>query len=278
MEYLRFGSSIPGHYWGCCCADIAQDFKVNPKDKASIQLTSGDSGMALMNEKQELLFFGPTYEDIFWSRYRIGTFSRRDMPNHAIFAILTDHQLKTKEGLAWLKILKEAGFEFVRTVSNSVSGGPSLLSGQPQSPGIAQNHVFACFRNIGTGAVKDPFTPPKAWTDLKAVMPEAWEKIPVDERQPLEVAQRKAHTEIWNKCGPSKFLTEKDLKKAGAPVVMAGQRLPHAQPELKKERDQCKEKAVPHKFSFKAFTTPVDENPQQKPVAAEIPPPAAPTS
>ena len=44
MEFLRFGSSIPGGYWGCCACCIIQNFKFDPKAKASIQLVSGDSG------------------------------------------------------------------------------------------------------------------------------------------------------------------------------------------------------------------------------------------
>ena len=36
---------------------------------------------------------GPTYRDIFWQRIRFGTFDKRDMPNHAFLAILTENQL-----------------------------------------------------------------------------------------------------------------------------------------------------------------------------------------
>lgn len=264
MECLRFGSSIPGKYWGCCAADVMQDFKVSPQTKTSIQLTSGDSGMALTNGR-EGVYLGPTYEDVFWGRYRIGTFSLRDMPNHAFFAIITDWQLKTEHGKAWLKILKEAGFEFIRAVSNSVGAGGTLLIGEPKQ-GQAVNYVFACFRNIGSGALSDPFTPPKEWTDLPEVLPEAWSYVDADKRQTLEKAQRVVHTKIWNKHGKPKFLTEKELKKAGAPVIMAGQRLPHAQPETKSERASCKTGATPHSWGIKTMEVamaPVPPAPQK---------------
>lgn len=255
MEFLRFGSSIPGEYWGCCCADIIQNFKQMPDTKASIQLVSGDSGTDLGR------FLGPTLEDIFWSRLRIGTFSTRDMPNHAFFAIITDWQLKTKEGLAWLAILKKAGFEFLRSVSNSVGAGASLLEGEP-TKGRAINYIFALFRNIGNGAVPDPFTPPKEWTDLPTVAPEAWNLIGTGaaaiadydlstfDTVQFAKEQRESHTQIWNRTGPAKMLTEEEIISAGAPVVMAGQRLPHAQPETKEEREKFAGKKTSHRFSF----------------------------
>jgi hypothetical protein len=163
MECLRFGSSIPGGYWGCCAVDIMQNFKVDPDAPASIQITSGDGGGACLKDGQ-LAFAGPTYRDIFNARLRIGTFGKADMPNHAFIAVLTAWQLNEVHGKKWLAILKEAGFEFVRTVSNSVYGGQSLLSGEPTDH--SPNHIFMLVRNIGSGAIKDPFTPPKEWTDL----------------------------------------------------------------------------------------------------------------
>src|SRR3546814_8591595 len=59
MEFLRFGSSIPGGYWGCCAFDIAQCFKQNPDDKASISVVNGDGGFPMMDGKG-VLFLGPT--------------------------------------------------------------------------------------------------------------------------------------------------------------------------------------------------------------------------
>ena len=168
MEFLRFGSSIPGGYWGCCACCIIQNFKVDPDEKASIQLVSGDQGTPIMQGK-DALFAGPTWRDIFWQRIRFGTFDKRDMPNHAFFAILTEWQISDTIGKKWLAILKEAGFEFFRTVSNSVYAGQAV-GGDPTNH--SPNHIFALVRNVGVGAIKDQFTPPKAWTDLPSVVTE----------------------------------------------------------------------------------------------------------
>src|SRR3546814_7262228 len=70
MEFLRFGSSIPGGYCGCCAFDIAQCFKQNPDDKASISVVNGDGGFPMMDGKG-VLFLGPTWHDIFKQRLRI---------------------------------------------------------------------------------------------------------------------------------------------------------------------------------------------------------------
>src|SRR3546814_13783293 len=106
MEFLRFGSSIPGGYWGCCAFDIAQCFKQNPDDKASISVVNGDGGFPMMDGKG-VLFLGPTWHDIFKQRLRINTFDTKDKPNHGFLVVLTDWQLKNEPGKSWLKILKE---------------------------------------------------------------------------------------------------------------------------------------------------------------------------
>lgn len=231
MEFLRFGSSIPGSYWGCCACCIIQNFKVDPDEKASIQLVSGDGGGPILRSR-EMLFAGPTWRDIFWQRIRTGTFDSRDMPNHAFFAILTDWQVTSGVGAKWLAILKEAGFEFVRSVSNSVYTGKSLA--QPKGKGSNLNYIFALYRNIGSGAPADPFTPPKAWSDLPSVTPEVWEFV----QEPKEFAKKQAaaQREVWDKIGPAKFLTESEIVAAGAPVTMAGLRSEYPQ-ELKSARD-----------------------------------------
>jgi hypothetical protein len=254
MEFLRFGSSIPGSYWGCCACCIIQNFKVDPDDKASIQIVSGDGGGPIGDQ-----FAGPTWRDIFWQRLRVGTFSNSDMPNHAFLAILTSQQVSGGVGAKWLAILKEAGFEFIRTVDNSVYTGPNL--GKPVKGGSHPNYIFGLFRNIGRGAVADPFTPPKAWTDLSSVKPEAWQALFRDEAdvylpdavnakgEPIEgggiVAmgqdeflkrQRVADLAIWNKIGKAKFLTEAQIVAAGAPVILAGLRSENKQ-EAKATRE-----------------------------------------
>lgn len=238
MEFLRFGSSIPGSYWGCCAMDIIQDFKQDPDDKASIQLVSGDGGGPILNSNSEALFAGPTYKDIFLQRIRYGTFSNRDMPNHGFIAILTEWQVQSALGMKWLKILRECGFEFLRSVSNSVYTGSSVASTPHTSAGSKLNHVFVLFRNIGTGGPADPFTPPKEWSSLPVVVDEAWHRI-TDSKE-LAKNMFDAHKKSWDAIGPAKFLTEKQVVAAGAPVTLAGLRSEFPQ-ELKNTRDAKKE-------------------------------------
>lgn len=226
MEFLRFGSSIPGDYWGCCACCIIQNFKFEPSAKASINLVHGDNGVNLGK------FAGPTYEDIFRARIRIGTFSTRDMPNHAFFAILTETQVSGGVGKKWLKILKEEGFEFIRTVDNSVYSGKTLIEKPGDGNSAHKNYIFGLFRNIGSGAVPDPYKPPKEWTDLPAVVPEA----NISEGVELNKAHQEYQLKRWKANSPTELLTEAEVIAAGAPVTMAGQRLPGAAPESKEAR------------------------------------------
>jgi hypothetical protein len=120
MEFLRFGSSIPGSYWGCCAVCIVQNFKVKPSDKASIELVNGDGGYPILGSDGETLFLGMTWKEVFEARIRIGTFSQRDLPNHAFLAILTDDQIKNSPGKQWLKILKDNGFDWLTQVKKMI--------------------------------------------------------------------------------------------------------------------------------------------------------------
>jgi len=248
MEFLRFGSSIPGSYWGCCACCIIQNFKVDPDAKASIQLVGGDGGNPVM-QGNEMLFAGPTYRDIFWQRIRFGTFDKRDMPNHAFLAILTENQIKGAIGKKWLEILREAGFEFVRTVCNSVYAGQAMLTGEPTNQ--SRNYIFGLFRNIGAGAVKDPFTPPPEWTDLPSVVPELWQEAHLEPEASVALAkkQREAQRVIWDKIGPPKLMTEKQLVEAGVPITLAGLRseFPQEPKATREQKKAAKEKAQPAK-------------------------------
>lgn len=239
MEFLRFGSSIPGSYWGCCACCIIQNFKCDPDEKASIQLVSGDGGGPMMKGR-EMQFAGPTWRDIFHQRLRVGTFDNRDMPNHAFFAILTDWQINSAHGKKWMGILKEAGFEFIRSVANSVYTG-QVLADELQGEGESLNYIFGLIRNIGTGGPSDPFTPPQAWQDLPSVRPEMWQmwtSAEVFEAGPegLAQAQFSADKAIWDRIGPPKFLKESEVVAAGAPVILAGLRSENPQ-EPKETRD-----------------------------------------
>jgi len=229
MEFLRFGSSIPGSYWGCCACCIIQNFKFMPSDKASIQMSNGDAGTPVMRNGGSV-FAGPTYEDIFWQRLRVGTFETRDMPNHAFLAILTDSQINGGIGKAWMKILRKAGFEFVRAVGNSVYSGNSVIDNLSSSSSNQHraNYIFGLFRNIGGGALIDTFAPPAGWNELEQVVPNP--PTPEDSKalqQEIFTAQRK----IWDDIGPAKFLTEAEVVAAGAPVILAGKRSKYPQQE-----------------------------------------------
>lgn len=197
MEFLRFGSSIPGMYWGCCAVDIVQYFKVDPDAKASIQVVSGDGGGGLMKDN-ELAFLGKTYREIFWNRLKINTFNLGEKPNHAFFAVLTSQQLAGDIGRQWLAILKEAGFEFLRTTSNAVyTGAETVAKHSMKDTGSHDNYIFALFLNIGSRHVADPFMPPKAWTDLETDegLPLTYKK---DENgQPVVLKVPKAFPDPW---------------------------------------------------------------------------------
>lgn len=216
MEFLRFGSSIPGSYWGCCACDIIQNFKVDPDEKASIQMVGGDSSTACGDQ-----FAGPTYKDIFFQRIRVGTFGTRDMPNHAFIAILTQSQLMSNPGKKWIPILKEAGFEFVRSVSNSVYAGATTVK-----PGTfsnsSVNHIFMLVRNIGNGAVINPYLPPKEWLDVPGGVTESSSLFDLEKMKDFPKLQQEEQLQRWEKIGPAKFLTEKQVLDAGAVVTYAG--------------------------------------------------------
>lgn len=219
MEFLRFGSSIPGSYWGCCAADIIQNFKVDPDAKASIQLVEGDGGSPLLKGKEKA-FVGMTYKEIFLQRLRFGTFEARDMPNHAFFVILSRNQLNDVIGKKWLAILKAEGFEFIRKVNNSVWN--------------VDNYIFALIRNVGPNAVADQFTPPSAWTDLPDVVPEPWQSITNPAAYTAEIA--KTQKPLYNKLPKLTKYSESEIEAAGVPVIYAGKRVESAKQQTKQER------------------------------------------
>jgi hypothetical protein len=223
MEFLRFGSSIPGGYWGCCAVCIIQNFKVMPDAKAAIQLVVGDSGSPLMRDKENI-FAGPTNLDIFLQRLRIGTFSGKDMPNHVFLAVLTEYQISGEIGKAWLKVLKEQGFEFVRTTDNSVYTGETVITktGTKSTKSPHKNYIFGLFRNVGQGFVEDPFTPPAAWTDLDAVIPEPW--LCITDGKTRNKETQAAHLKLYKALPKEKWMKESEVLAAGIVPTMAGQR------------------------------------------------------
>jgi hypothetical protein len=206
MEFLRFGSSIPGSYWGCCACCIIQNFTVEPDAPASIELVEGDGGTPLGR------FAGKTYHEVFRQRLRYGTFSAKDMPNHAFIAILSQTQLGSAIGKKWLAILKAEGFEFLRTVNNSVWN--------------VKNYIFILVRNVGPNAVADQFTPPKEWRDLPQTVGEPWQ---VMEEGSVNLAEftadiKAAQKPLYDALPKGIFYTEAELVAAGVPVTYAGKR------------------------------------------------------
>lgn len=232
MEFNRFGGTIPGTYWGCCAVDIIQNFKFDPAAKASSQVVSGDGGGALMVGGSKLAFVGPTYADIFRNRIRFGTFNTSDMPNHIFLAVLTESQVQGSYGAAWLKILREEGFEFIRATDNSVYTGASLRGRSSSHP----NYLFGLFRNITGSRIKNPLAPPAAWTALEKVIPEACDFLDDATQKKIADGQTAYHKDRWSK-GKTVFMTEDELVAAGAPVMLAGARVPGSQPELKSSRE-----------------------------------------
>lgn len=246
MEFLRFGSSLPGSYWGCCAMCIIQNFKFDPDEKASIQLVSGDGGGPL-TKGSEMLFAGPTYRDIFKQRIRIGTFSSDDMPDHGFLAVLTKSQISSGHGMKWLTILKEEGFEFIRTVDNSVYTGKAVTGAVSSHP----NYLFGMFRNIGAGKIVDQFTPPKEWLDLPQVMAEPWQAIlAADPGLDLQKDQQAYHLARWKENGPTKLMTETEVIAAGAPVILAGLRSKFPQQSKELRLATQKTETVKNKNTF----------------------------
>lgn len=241
MEFLRFGSSIPGTYWGCCAADIIQNFDHDPDTPASIQVVSGDGGGPILKNGKEM-FLGKTYRDIFLNRIRIGTFSQNDMPNHAFFAIITESQCYSEAGKKWLKLLKDEGFEFIRAVDNSVYTGSVLNAKKNSHP----NYIFGLFRNISGGKIDNQFKPPSAWTDLESRIPEVATELTANQQHVIQEQQAIYHTEVW-KSRETVIYTEDEL--GDTPVWLAGLRSAMPQ-ELKSHR---KDKAEPSKTNPNPF-------------------------
>lgn len=174
----------------------------------------------------KVLFLGKTYKEIFEGRLRIGTFSSSEMPNHVFLAVLTADQIRGGVGKKWLKILKENGFEFIRATDNSVYTGSSVIEAPGKNCTSSHpNYIFGLFRNIGKGAMADPYTPPKEWTDLPSVVPEFHNCVsggfyPEKFNEEVQAAQLK----LWNAGQKPTLYTEEELVAEGVPITLAGRR------------------------------------------------------
>lgn len=241
MEFLRFGSSIPGTSWGCCAIDIIQCFDVDPDKPASIQLVNGDGGNP-MGDK----FLGKTYREIFLQRLRISTFSTRPMPDHVFLAAITSSQVNTTYGKKWLEILKEQGFEFIRAAGNSVYTANEV----PDTPSkkyfdgdeVKVVYLFGLFRNIS----KKPVNPKKP--------PDYWETLP----DPYKGKNKRVvQIKHWDSLPESRFYTEAELENDWVPITYAGIRskFPQQSKETRKNLEKA-EKARYTESKAKAVSDP----------------------
>lgn len=168
IECHRLGALRGGYNWGCCAIEIFQNFGSDPDAPGIAALWTGDSpDRPVCEDNEQPLYLGPTNRDIFLGRLRIGTFGKREQPNHIFLAAISNSQMGQTNTKKWLKILKEEGFIFLGGCSNSVYSGATISSdpnvkAQNQSP----VYLFSLFRNIGAQRLEDPFAPPKAWADL----------------------------------------------------------------------------------------------------------------
>lgn len=226
-----------------------------PNTPYAISLVNGDSGTPLVNEDtDEQLFAGKTYLEVFKLRLRINTFNEHDKPNHTFFAVLTDHQINRDTGKAWMKVFKEEGFEFLRTIDNSVYTGPAL-----HKDGVhvasRKSHIFALFRNIGRGSIEDPYTPPKAWTDLPSPLNESggetWEYLMKGLASvglvgaDLAKLTRNDHTKLWLKLPALKFYELSELLAEKIPVWLAGERSKNPQRKYNQSQQKAKASSSP---------------------------------
>lgn len=240
MEALRFGSSIPGSYWGCCAFDIFQDFSQHPDDAASIEMVCGDEGQPIycvedpVSREAEIGYLGKTWREIFEARLVVSTFSESLLPSHGFLAVMTEEQLEDEIGQTWLKILHENGFEFIRAVGNSVYGSECYLE-YPDPNAYESNHInylFGLFRNIGRSeSVKDPFKPPQEWAALHGGLTTSSTD---SERRSLHFKKYEEH------AANLKFYSRRQIEEAGVPVWLAGRRShkPQEKAEVREEKEK----------------------------------------
>lgn len=168
--------------------------------------------------------------------------------------MLTESQIGYGNGLAWLKVLKENGFEFIRAVDNSVYSGESL-SGEDyydEDCGSSINYLFGLFRNIGTGKIANPFQPPHAWTELEGGVQELGRTLSSGQATDLQESRDELHLKRWNEIGPVKFYRKEQLKEDGVPITMAGRRseFPQEPEAIREQKQQAKGEAKPAPFAL----------------------------
>jgi hypothetical protein len=150
----------------CCGASIITDFSIDPGDAQEYEMEQQDTQWGpVMKPKLDAngdRIPKATYGDQFVASLNgaMGrTLSNRGLyanyyKDHGVFAILSGKQIASKHGKNWLKILKQAGFEHVRSWNNTVHG---------ESP----NHLFMLCKHTSSVDVPEPTTPPKEWVALQ---------------------------------------------------------------------------------------------------------------
>lgn len=163
IECLRFGARRGGFGIGCCAVDVMQGFSNPPSAKCpQIPFFDGDSWTPEFypGTDKQLCVGGDdiTNEQVFLSYLTHGSFTPHPEADHGFLAILSEEQISSSTGRAWLTILKREGFQWVGCTSNSVYGG------------LHPNHVFALFRSTHQTMEDEEIEclkqPPKIWNEL----------------------------------------------------------------------------------------------------------------
>lgn len=154
IECVRFGARLGRESIGCCGLDLFQAFDNSPMESAVFPLRYGDEDTPIYGDEGGVWALQGTNEELFWALLQSGTFCRDTYAARSFLAVLTECQIE--EGTPWLRILAEAGFEFIRAFDNGIYAsdhGPLYL--------------FGYFRDYGGGET-DPREPPAGWADLVA--------------------------------------------------------------------------------------------------------------
>jgi len=159
----------------CCGASILNNFGTGSStvDPNGVSGYKTDGVNYVRDEKGNLITV--TYADKFkadLARLRL------QFPNRMYCCILNQAQYDA-HNKGWPKLLKEVGFEFVRSWSNSNHDGSHSYGGEgPQATRRHPNYLFVlCTDDKGT--CKDFTQPPKGWDELPVGVQPATAEIKV---------------------------------------------------------------------------------------------------
>lgn len=140
IEAIRFGARLGRVGIGCCGLDLIQGFSHSPYDLTTFPLRYGDEDTPIFsyegseNEEGQLALHGTNLE-VLKALLTVGTHDEDPKYQRSFLATISHDQLKTSEGEAWLRILAELGFEFIRAFENGVYGSGHWV------------YLFGYFRN-----------------------------------------------------------------------------------------------------------------------------------